>query len=93
MNYSRDLTFGVKDLVMQTTFDALSAARRMEAAGMAREHAEAVAETAREAAHADRDELATKADLAELETRLTWRIFVVVGAVNGLLFAALKLIP
>jgi len=80
---------------MQATFDTLTAARRLTDAGMPREQAEAVAETARQAA--SREDLVTKADLkadlANLEARLTWRIFVVVGVVNGLLFAALKLVP
>ena len=77
---------------MQAAFDTLSAARRMEEAGMDRAQAEALAETAREAASASRDDLATKSDLAALEARLTWRIFVVVAGANGLLFAALRLL-
>jgi hypothetical protein len=76
---------------MQATFDTAAAVRRMESQGISRKHAEAIVETAREAA--DREDLATKADLSELEARLTWRLFVVVGVVNGLLFAALKLAP
>ena len=50
---------------MAAAFDTLTAARRMEDAGMKREQAEAVAEAVRSAAGADREELATKADLAE----------------------------
>ena len=57
-----------------STFNALAAARDLKAAGIEAEHAEAIAEGMREAAAAaagaDRAELATKADLAELETRL-----------------------
>ena len=62
-----------------TTFNALVAARSLKAAGIEAEHAEAIAEGMREAAGADRDDVATKddfahfatkADLAELETRL-----------------------
>jgi len=45
------------------TFDTLSAARELEAAGIERRQAEAIAEGMRRAATADRDELATKADL------------------------------
>ena len=52
------------------TFDTLSAARALKAAGIEPEHAEAIAGTVRQATAADRDALATKADLAELETRL-----------------------
>ena len=47
------------------TFDTLTAARDLEAAGIERRQAEAIAGTVRQAA-ADREALATKADLAEL---------------------------
>ena len=50
------------------TFDALEAARALEAAGMDRQQAEATAEQLRFAAGADRDQLATKADLDQLRT-------------------------
>ena len=46
-------------------FDTLTAARDLEAAGIERRQAEAIAGTVRTAA-AERDALATKADLAEL---------------------------
>ena len=46
------------------------AARDLGAAGIEAEHAEAIAEGMRQAAGADRDELATKADLAELRADL-----------------------
>ena len=53
-----------------TTFDTLTAARNLEAAGIERRHAEAIAEGMREAADAaagaDRADLATKADLEAL---------------------------
>ena len=48
------------------TFDTLTTARELEAAGIERRQAEAIAEGMRRAVSADRDELATKADLAEL---------------------------
>ena len=48
------------------TFDTLSAARALEAAGIERKQAEAIAEGMRRAVSADRGELATKADLADL---------------------------
>ena len=57
-----------------TTFNPLATARELEAAGVERRQAETIAEGIREAADAaasaDRAELATKADLAGLETRL-----------------------
>ena len=49
-----------------STFDTLDAMRRLEQAGMERAQAEAAVETMREA----QSELATKADLAALESRL-----------------------
>ncbi len=42
----------------------------------------------RHAAGADRDSLATKADLAELDARLTWRMIVSVLAANAATIAA-----
>ena len=53
---------------MTAAFDTLTAARRMEDAGMKRE--QAVAESVRAAAGADREELATKADLAAVKAEL-----------------------
>ena len=53
---------------MSTTFDTLTAARALEAAGIERRQAKAIACTVRRAAA--RETLATKADLAELESRL-----------------------
>ena len=50
-----------------TTFDALTAARELEDAGLERRQAEAIAGTMRKATLADRDTLATKADIAELQ--------------------------
>jgi len=49
-----------------STFDTLDAMRRLEQAGMERARAEATVETIRDA----QSELATKADLAALESRL-----------------------
>ena len=73
-----------------------TAARELEAAGIERRQAEAIAEGMRRAAGADRDELATKADLADvradlaaLEARLTWRLVGIAAAI----VAAVKLIP
>ena len=53
---------------MSTTFDTLTAARDLEAAGIERRQAKAIACTVRRAA--TRETLATKADLADLESRL-----------------------
>ena len=49
-----------------STFDALGATRDLEAAGIERRQAEAIAEGMRRAAGADHADLATKADLVEL---------------------------
>ena len=53
-----------------STFDALTAARKLEAAGVDCAHAEAIADQLRAAAGVDLDELATKGDLAELRAEL-----------------------
>ena len=53
-----------------STFDTLTAARALKAAGIEPEHAEAIAEGMRQAATADHDELATKGDLASLRADL-----------------------
>ena len=51
-------------------FDTLTTARELEAAGIERRQAEAIAEGMRRAAGADREQLATKADLAEVRADL-----------------------
>lgn len=48
------------------TFDTLTAARELEAAGFTREQAEAAAKTMRDAASASRSDLATRADLYQV---------------------------
>ncbi|MCY4547813.1 MAG: hypothetical protein OXC28_05545 [Defluviicoccus sp.] len=55
---------------MAVAFDTLTAARRMEEAGMKREQAEAVAQAVRSAAESGREELATKTDLAAVKAEL-----------------------
>ena len=86
-----------------STFDALSAARALEAAGVERRQAEAHAEALRQAATADRDELATKAHLDNLRselradlTGLEGRMYRVLrlqgGAIIGIL-TALRYLP
>ena len=78
-----------------TPFNPLATARSLEAAGIERRQAEAIAEGMREAAgadradRADRADFATKADLAALEARLTWRLVGIAAAI----VAAVKLIP
>ena len=55
---------------MAAAFDTLTAARRMEKAGMKREQAEAVAEAVRSAAKADLENLATRGDVATVKSDL-----------------------
>ena len=52
------------------TFDTLTTARELEAAGVERRQAEAHAEALRRAVSADRDESAMKADLAGVRDEL-----------------------
>ena len=75
-----------------TTFNPLAATRALEAAGIERRQAEAIAEGMREAATADRDELATKADLAALEARMYRALWIQGGAIVAIL-TALRFFP
>ena len=61
------------------------AAHALEAAGIERRQAEAIAEGMREAATADRDELATKTDLATLEARMYRALWIQGGAIVAIL--------
>ena len=82
------------------TFDTLTAARELKAAGIEAEHAEAIAGAVRQAVSADRDELATKADIADLKAdMLKVAIGVPIGVVIAnatltavLVFGALRLL-
>lgn len=56
---------------MSAAFDTLNAARRLEAAGMHRDQAEAVAAVVREG----QGDLATTGDLSALEARLTATLY------------------
>jgi len=71
------------------TFDTLAAARALEDAGMDAAQAEAVTETIRSAVT---EGVATKADLAALELRLTWRILGGVGALLAVAVAVARLL-
>ena len=82
-------------------FDTLAAARALRDAGMNLAQAEAVAEMVHEAVNtsdlATRADVATlraelRADLAALETRLTWRMFLVVGGLLALATALERLL-
>ena len=80
---------------MATAFDTITAVRRLEDAGLSREAADAITAGDLEASGAGHDPLATKADLATLETRMLERMnalqLSVVGfvvAANALLLAA-----
>ena len=78
---------------MSAAFDTIAAVRRLEDAGLSREAAEAITSGDLEASGAGHDALATKADLAALEARMTWRIVGLVIAANAVLVAAVKLLP
>ena len=61
--------------------DTLNVARDLEAAGIERRHAEAHAEALRQAVSADRDELATKTDIADLKADM---LKVAIGVAIGI---------
>ena len=75
-----------------TNFDALQAARDLEAAGVERHQAEAIAASMRDAAGADREQFATKADLAELRADLYRALWIQGGAIIAIL-TALRFLP
>ena len=79
-----------------TTFDSLTAARDLEAAGFERRQAEALAKAMRDVAGADREEFATKADLttavAVLRADLYRALWIQGGAIVANL-TALRFLP
>lgn len=89
---------GSRDLVKQrTVFDSLSIVRQLTAAGIDREHADAIADGIRQAAeHGDyvtpaalRAETASVvAAISAAETRMTWRML----GVGGIVIAAIRLL-
>ena len=84
--------------IAASTFNPLETAHDLEAAGLERRQAEAIAEGMRRAATADRDELATKADLAGLRADLAglegriYRALWMQGAAIAALILAAKLL-
>ena len=73
-----------------TTFDTLAAAKALREAGFENRQAEAVAGVMRHAVGADRDTLATKADIAALRADM-YRALWIQGAGLVAVMAALKL--
>ena len=71
------------------TFDTLAATRDLEAAGMERRQAEAVAEVTAQAAVTGHGELATKADLAADLARLEGRLTAALARQEARLYLAL----
>ena len=80
---------------MNAAFDTLTAARELEAAGVGRKEAEAIAVMGRQAAGADRDQLATKADIKDFATKadLYRALLLVVIGQTALIVGLLKLLP
>ena len=74
-----------------TPFDTLAALRDLEAAGIDRPQAEAIASQLATAVTAGHTELATKADLARLETKLLTVAVGIVIAQTALVFGLHKL--
>ena len=75
-----------------TDFDSISAAKRLRDAGFNADQAQAIVEGMHQAATADRNELATKADVAALKAdvasvRIEMRIYgILIVAIAGKLF-------
>ena len=55
-----------------STFDALEASRKLKQAGIEQQHAEAIADQLRVAAGADPNQLATRVDMAAVNSDLNW---------------------
>ena len=72
----------------ESTFDALTAARDLKAAGFDPDQAEALAAKLRIAAGAGHAALATKADLASLEGRIYRALWMQGAAIAALILAA-----
>ena len=66
--------------------DTLAVARTLTAAGIEPAHADAITAAVRQAAESA--DYATRADLAELEARLTWRFAGAMLAQTGVILAA-----
>jgi hypothetical protein len=73
-------------MAAQFAFDTLAFVKRLSAAGMHTRQAEALAEALREHAF---DDVATKADLKELELRLTIRMGAISAASTALTVAVI----
>ncbi len=76
-----------------TAFDTYAAAKTLREAGFDERQAEAAVAVMRDATAAERDTLATKADLANLETRLVRFVFAVAAGQAVLIVGLLKLLP
>ena len=81
-------------------FDTLETMRDLEAAGVERAHAEAIAGAVRKAAGAGHEELATKTDIASLGTKIAnlradvYRaLWMQAGAIVAAVVALVKLLP
>ena len=81
---------GMTKTVTATGFDTLTYARRLKAAGVDEAQAEAHAEAVRDAVT---EGVATKADLASLETRVTVRLYGGLLATVAAVVALIKLLP
>lgn len=73
-------------------FDTLQAADRLEASGFNRKQSKALADSLKAASESGRSELAGKADLAQLDVRLKWRIVAALAIHGGLIVALVKLL-
>ena len=74
-------------------FDTLAAVRDLEAAGVERAQAEAIAGAVRKAAGAGREELATKTDIANLRADVYRALWMQAGAIVAAVVALVKLLP
>jgi proteasome assembly chaperone (PAC2) family protein len=75
---------------MSVAFDTLKFVEKLEAGGFTHEQAKAAAEAFAEATS---QELATKADLRELELRMTVKLGALIIGATGVVLAAFRYLP
>ena len=78
---------------MTVTLDTHAAIKRLTASGISTEQAEAIVDTVTRSDAELVTQSHVRAELAQLEQRLTLRIVAIVAIANGILFAALRYLP
>ena len=75
------------------TFDTHAFVKKLTAAGMPEQQAEAVTTMVQEVRETDQSQIATKTDLQLLEQRMTIKLGGLIVVATGLLMAAIRYLP